>query len=105
MKDIESNKKIYEVRQKPEKHTKYKMTAPDICNRLSKVKKEKDYDYYLCDYCNEEIKILKNTESKGKIQTGGIVTLPQTLTDTTSPITLALCNKCFKKALKEFEED
>lgn len=63
-------------------------------------KKEKLYKYYKCDYCGAEIKILKKTQE----MTGGIATIPHTITKR-GELKLALCNKCLKPALKEFEEE
>lgn len=71
---------------------------PDNCP-LVNYKKEKLYKYYKCDYCGEEIKILKKTQE----MTGGIAIIPHTVTKR-GELKLALCNKCLKPALKEFEE-
>ena len=57
------------------------------------------YRFYKCDYCNAEIRLdIKKTE-----RSGGTVILPHTLTKCGN-IELVLCNKCIKKAIKEFEE-
>lgn len=61
--------------------------------------KEK-YKYYKCDYCGEDIKI----EKEWAKQTGGTYEFPHSMTKR-GKIIVALHNKCFKKALKEFEED
>ncbi len=62
-------------------------------------KDEKDYDYYICDYCGDEIKILKK-----KIEmTGGIVVLPHSLTKR-GEVKIVLCNKCINPVLKELEK-
>ena len=61
-------------------------------------KKEKLYDYYICDCCGEEIKILKQKHE----MTGGIVIMPYTVTKK-GDIKLALCNKCLKPVLSQFE--
>lgn len=55
------------------------------------------YDYYRCDYCNDEIRLDKKQHERS----GGIVTLPKTLTKR-GKLTLALCNKCLNKVIKEF---
>lgn len=51
---------------------KTKLEGSHLVNR----KVEKEYDYYKCDYCGDEIKILKE---KQEIMSGGIVTIPQQL--------------------------
>lgn len=71
---------------------------PDACH-LVNYKREKLYKYYQCDYCGAEIKILEKRQE----MTGGIATIPHTVTKN-GDIQLALCNKCLKPALKEFEE-
>ena len=64
-------------------------------------KKIKDrYKYYYCDYCGKEIKI----EKEWAKQTGGTYEIPHSITKR-GKVIVALHNKCFKKALKEFEED
>lgn len=82
-------------RQKIEKHTKYKE-----CERsnVTKSKKEKEYEYYLCDYCLKEIKI----KTKKYEMSGGICTIPQSLTKKES-LKLVLHNKCLKPAIMELE--
>ncbi len=63
-------------------------------------KKQKDYEYYKCDYCSAEIKILQKRQE----MLGGIVTIPYTVTRR-GDIKLALCNKCLKPVLKKFEKE
>ena len=58
------------------------------------------YKYYKCDYCGEEIKLEKDWTK----QSGGTFELPHSMTKR-GKIIIALHNKCFKKAIKEFEED
>lgn len=58
------------------------------------------YRYYNCDYCGEEIKLEKDWSK----QTGGTYEIPHTITKK-GKVIVALHNKCFKPALKEFEED
>ena len=53
-----------------------KMRPKPDASHLVNYKKEKLYEYYKCDYCGEEIKILKE---KQEIMSGGIVTIPQQL--------------------------
>lgn len=85
-------------REKIPKNVKYK-PKPQEGRHLVKYKQEKDYEYYICDYCGAEIKILdKKTE-----MTGGTVIFPATLTQK-DDLRLALCNKCLKPVLKEFED-
>ena len=76
-------------REKVIKYTKYiKNTSR---SNLVNNRKEKDYDYYICDYCKSEIKLnLKQYE-----RSGGIVILPNTLTKC-GKVTVVLCNKCVK---------
>lgn len=68
-------------------------------SHLVNYKTEKDYNYYKCDYCGSEIKILKKRQE----MTGGVVTIPNTVTRR-GALNLALCNKCLKPVLKEFEK-
>lgn len=82
-------------RQKIEKHTKYKETKT---SNVAKSKKDKDYDYFLCDYCAGEIKI----KNKKYEMSGGICIIPQSLTKKQS-LKVALHNKCLKDAVKELE--
>lgn len=84
-------------REKIEKYTKYIENTNK--SNLVNHRKEKDYDYYLCDYCKSEIRLnLKQHE-----RSGGIVILPHTLTKCGN-ITVVLCNKCVKEVQKELEE-
>lgn len=78
-------------------YTKMK-PSPDASHVINH-KKEKLYDYYICDYCGEEIRILE----KKYEMTGGVTTIPNTITKR-GELKLALHNKCLKPALKEFEE-
>ncbi len=85
---------VYE-REKVPKYTKYKQNnASQVVNQ----KKEKDYEYYICDYCGEKIEILK----KKVEMTGGIANLPNSLTGKGN-IQVALCNKCLKPVINELE--
>lgn len=94
---IANNTHFYKIREKPEKQLKYE--KQEGAKHLTKEKTKRLYDYYVCDYCTEEIKIVKKWEDK----TGGIVKLPKTLTGLDFEICLALCNKCLKQVVKEFE--
>lgn len=71
-KRIINNYTFYRDRSKIEKHTKYKENR----NKWEQKAKEKEYLYYICDYCKDKIKIL----DKKYEMTGGIVVLPRTLT-------------------------
>lgn len=62
--------------------------------------KEKIYDYYLCDYCGEEIKILK----KESEMDGGKIVFKNIITHQGN-IEMVLHNKCLKPVLKLFEEN
>lgn len=101
-KNIAQNVQIYENREKPEKFTKYKSEK----NHLSKEKQVKEYQYYVCDYCGDTIKILENGKNVdgNNIAAGGIARMPITLTRTNKVIMLALCNKCVKPVIQQFEE-
>ena len=81
--------------------TKYeKIVKEEEHSNIIKTKKKKIYDYYKCDYCGDEIRLdIKQAE-----RTGGIVEFPHVLTKR-GKVKLALCNKCLKKVLKEFEQE
>lgn len=64
---------------------------------VSKAKKKKEYEYYICDYCQEKIILNKKWENNS----GGIIKIR--LNDF-NWITLALHNRCFKNATKEINE-
>lgn len=92
--------KIYELASRKEVPLYTKMKPkPEEGRHLIKYKNEKDYDYYICDYCNKEIKILKKKQE----MTGGIVELSHLVTKKRN-IKLVLHNKCLKPVLKIFEE-
>lgn len=74
---------------------KTKLEGSNLVNR----KVEKEYDYYKCDCCGDEIRILK----KWREMSGGIVEIPHTITRRGN-IKLALCNKRLNPVLKYFEE-
>lgn len=79
------------------KYTKFKPKPEG--SHLVNHKQEKEYEYYICDYCGSEIKIIKKRQE----MTGGTIIIPHTVTKK-GDINLALCNKCLKPVLKEFEE-
>ena len=93
--NIVKNLISYSVRTNIEKHIKYKFEN-ESARHLSKVKKKKIYEYYVCDYCKQEIKI------NGK--EGGIVELPQTLTKTDNVLKLALHNRCLQPVIRQVGE-
>ena len=85
-------------REKVPLYTKLKL-KPTEGRHLIRYKDEKDYDYYICDNCGDEIKILKK-----KIEmTGGIVVLPHSLTKRVE-VKIVLCNKFINPVLKELEK-
>lgn len=85
-------------REKPIKHIKY---SSKHTNHLTNEKKEKEYEYYVCDECKKKIVITKNKdESKG-----GIVNLPKSLTKSNKTITVALHNYCLNQVLRQFEPE
>ena len=84
--------KVLECRIDPVKKTQYSIKEKG--NSTVKTKKEKEYDYYICDYCKERIVVTKKQEDR----TGGIMSVPIT---SSKSLNLALCCKCLKPALKE----
>lgn len=72
-------------------HTKYKYH--EIGSNVTKTKKEKEYDYMICDYCGEEIRIEKDITKR----TGGITEIPL---NNYKRIRLGLCTKCLKPVLE-----
>ena len=78
-------------------YTKYKKNneKSQIVNRL----KQKDYEYYLCDYCGKEIRKEKDWQNKK----GGIVELSNLITKKGN-MRLALHNRCLSKAINSFDE-
>ena len=85
-------------REKVPIYTKLK-PKPTEGRHLIKYKDEKDYDYYICDYCGDEIKILK----KRIEMAGGVVVLPKSIKKR-GEVKVVLCNKCINPVLKEFEK-
>ena len=80
------------------KYVKYKK-KPDG-SHLVNYKQQKDYEYYKCDYCGEEI-IIKD---KSEEQDGGIAILPNTITNRGN-IKIALHNRCLNTLLREIEKE
>lgn len=77
-----------------------KMKPKEAGSHLVNSKPMKEYSYYKCDYCGEEIKIL----DKKQEMTGGTITFKHILTKH-GDIEMALHNKCLKPVLKIFEEE
>lgn len=80
------------------KYTKTKKENED--SFVIPTKSKRLYDYYKCDYCENEIRL----DIKQEKRNGGIVTFPHTLTKR-GEVKLVLCNKCLNKAVKEFTEE
>lgn len=76
-----------------------KMKPKEAGSHLVNSKPMKEYSYYKCDYCGEEIKIL----DKKQEMTGGVVTFRHIVTKH-GDIEMALHNKCLKPVLRIFEE-
>ena len=93
---IANNYQYYATRQEIEKHKKVK---EESAAHLTNTKKQVLYEYYVCDYCKNEIQIKK----KHYEQTGGVVVIPATVTKK-KEIKLTLCNCCLNKVLAEFDE-
>lgn len=84
-----------EARKAPVKNPHYKVEIEGGPTHSSKKKLE--YEYYICDYCGEPIKI----ETKVDKRKGGTVRIPIISHKT---LLLALHNKCLKPTLKEINE-
>lgn len=80
---------ILSKRIKPEVHSEY---------RIERGVKKTEYQYLICDYCGDKIKLTMPKHER----TGGIVELSYIITKSAN-IQLALCNKCVKKTIEEFE--
>lgn len=83
-------------RKEPTKYTEMLVEDSD-CNTVNS-KKTKMYNYYLCDYCGDKIRL----DVKKAERSGGIAIIPHSLTKC-GEIKLALCNKCLNKIIKQFE--
>lgn len=88
-------------RNKVIKKQKYSETKRQLNSYVTNEKtiSKLEYEYYNCDYCGDEIKILKKTSE----MTGNTVILPASLTKIRA-IEVALCNKCLKPVIAEFEK-
>lgn len=80
------------------KHKKFK-PKPE-CTHLVKYKPELDYEYYICDYCGQEIRV----ENKWENKTGGITELQNSITNR-GKVKIAVHNKCLNPLLKKIEEE
>ena len=69
----------------------------DTNSNLVKGKIIKKYEYWKCDYCNDEIRL----DKKQAERSGGIVNFPHTLTKC-GRLQLVLCNKCLNSVIREF---
>ena len=84
-------------RKEPVKYSKIEET--ENMSNVVNSNKVKLYEYYICDYCGEQIRIdLNPIERKGEV-----FVFPHTLTKC-GKLKVALCNKCLNKAVKQFEE-
>lgn len=86
-------------RGKPPIFEKTEYKKGEIVTNTTKNQKIKKYDYYICDYCGQEIVI----EEKWENSNGGICELPKTITKGKT-IILALHNRCINKAIQELKE-
>lgn len=89
------NKRLIECRKDVPILTKYKILEPG--SNVNNCKKEEDYKYMQCDYCEEEIKI----ENDPQKRTGGVHTIQITKIKS---IKIAAHNKCLKPLIKEINE-
>lgn len=95
--DVKVKLSEWSGREKVPKYVKYKPKPEG--SHLVNHKVEKDYNYYKCDYCGEEI-VIKNKKDE---QDGGIAALPDTLTHR-GKIEIALHNRCLKPLLEAIEK-
>ena len=94
--------KFWAVREGPKKHTKMKLENENdrTIQKYKNVRKIKDYDYYICDFCNQEIKITDKWEEKD----GGIVEIPFNIFNK-NKILLALHNKCLNPLMNKIRDE
>lgn len=83
-------------RKEPLKYTKisYLEEQNNTVNR----KAQKLYDYYICDYCANEIRLNVKQEERS----GGIVIFPHSLTKC-GELKVVLHNRCLNKAIEQIE--
>lgn len=86
-------------RTKLEKHEEYAENKNKSI--LVKTKKEKLYDYYICDYCRMPIKFYPNQKSYEA--EGGKAILPNSLTNKGN-IPIMAHNRCIKPLIQEVEQ-
>lgn len=90
---------IQELKYRKEPVKRTEILIKNKGNNVVNSEKTKMYDYYICDYCGNKIRLdIKKTE-----RSGGLATIPHSLTKC-GELKLALCNKCLKPALKIFEK-
>lgn len=83
-------------RKEPEKYKQ--MLVKNQTSNVVNAEKRKLYDYYVCDYCKEQIRLdVKKTE-----RSGGIAVIPHSLTKC-GELRLALHNKCLIPVIQEIE--
>ncbi len=87
-------------RESPMKLTKMKLQDENAIPKWEKVRKIKDYDYYICDYCSEEIRI----SDKWNELEGGIVEIPFNLYNK-NKIVVALHNKCLNQMINKINDE
>lgn len=91
--------KFYELSNRENVPVYAKMKPKPEASHLVNYKNEKEYEYYKCDYCGGEIKILEKKQE----MTGGTIIFKHLVTKH-GDIEMALHNKCLKPILKIFEE-
>ena len=83
-------------RKEPQKYVQMSVKNQD--SNVVNSEKVKLYDYYICDYCKDKIRLdIKQTE-----RSGGIAIFPHSLTKC-GELKLTLCNKCLIPAVREIE--
>lgn len=83
-------------RKEPQKYTQ--MLVKNQSSNVVNSEKTKLYDYYVCDYCKNQIRLdVKKTE-----RSGGIAIIPHSLTKC-GELRLALHNKCLIPIIQEIE--
>lgn len=81
-----------EERKQPELHTEFDIKEKGSSTVNSK--KEKKYNYYICDYCNEKVRLSKKDAEGGTIE----------FAIKNRTLKLALHNKCLNASLKEINK-
>lgn len=83
-------------RKEPPKYTQ--MLIKNETSNVVNTEKTKLYEYYLCDYCKDKIRL----DEKKDERTGGVAIIPHTLTKC-GELKLALHNKCLVNAITQIE--